>query len=161
MLKNRSLFLSTGILVMALITAMTGCQKAPETAPDSFSSTYSTEEGRSFSISGNSDGMPGGQAEYMLKINNNAENWQDEYFILLVDSNAVIQEISHEQISLPGGGKIQKPIMIKYPEDYEGALGLCVMIPESGALISTLSIGKKDAVASGWPDIRDYPKVSR
>jgi hypothetical protein len=161
MLKKKSLFWCSGILVMALIIAITGCQKAAETAPDTFASTYSTEEGRSISISGNSDGMPGDQAEYILQINNNAENWQDEYFVLLVDSNSVIQEISHEQISIPGGGKIQKPIMIRYPEDYAGALGLCVMLPESGTLITTLSIGIKDAVTSGWPDIRDYPKVSR
>ncbi len=149
-----------GILIVVLI-GIAGCQKAPDIPPDTFAATYNlVEEGRSISISGNSDGMPGEQSEYVLKINNSAEQWQDEYYILLLDSVSVIQEISHEQFDILGGGGIQQPVIVEFPEGFEGALGLCVLIPQRGSLIATLSVGVKDAISTGWPDIRTYPVYS-
>jgi hypothetical protein len=146
--------------IMAALLSITGCQKAPA-LPDTFATTYYlADAGRSFSISGNSNGMPGEQSTYLLRINNNAENWQDEYYVLLVDSHSVIQEIDHGRFNIPGGNEIQRPIIVKYPEDFTGALGLCVMIPQRGSLITTLSIGAKNAISAGWPDIRIYPAVS-
>jgi hypothetical protein len=104
-LKMKSLFAGLGILLLAVILAIAGCQKAPETPPDTFSSTYYLgDEGRSLSISGCSDGMPGEQSEYLLKIKNGAERWQDEYCVLLVDSDSVLREVSHERFDIPGGG---------------------------------------------------------
>jgi len=114
-------------------------------------------DGRNFSISGRSNGMPGEQSEYTLKINSNEEGWQDEYYILLIDSDSVIQEVSHDQFDISGQGGIEKPVEVEFPEGFEEALGLCVIIPERGSLIATLSVGVKDAIATGWPDIRDYP----
>jgi hypothetical protein len=161
-LIKKLLLASLGILIIAAMLLITGCQKAPEAPPDTFSTTYYlAEEGRSISISGHSDGMPGEQSEYILHINNKGESWQDEYYILLVDSNSVIKEISHERFIIPGGGGIQKPIMVKYPEGFKGALGLCVIVPQRGSLVTTLSIGVKDAVSTGWPDISAYPGVSQ
>jgi hypothetical protein len=146
-----------GILVLSALL-ITSCQKASDTNHDTFTSTYQfSEEGRTISISGNSNGMPGEQAEYVLKISNSAELWQDEYYILLLDSDSVIKEISHERFNIPGGGGIQKPITFLLPEGSEGALGLCVMIPQRGILIATLSVGVINAISTGWPDTRTYP----
>ncbi len=101
--------------------------------------------------------MPGEQSEYILKISNGSERWQDEYCILLIDNDSVIQKIDHEQFDLPGGGEEQKTIMIKFPNNFKGALGLCVIIPQRATIINTLSIGVKDAISTGWPDIRTCP----
>jgi hypothetical protein len=157
-MKKKFILMSI-IAVLFLQTFFTaGCKKTPELPPDSFTATYNlVEEGRSISISGNSDGMPGEQSEYVLKINNNADQWQDEYYVLLVDSDSVVKEISHEQLNIPGGGGIQTPITVEYPKGYEGALGLCVLVPHRGSLIATLFIGTKYAITTGWPDISKYP----
>jgi hypothetical protein len=157
-MKKKIILMS--IIAMLFLPAflIVGCKKAQETLPDSFTVTYNlVEEGRSLSISGNSDGMPGERSEYVLKINNNAEQWEDEYYVLLVDSDSIIKEISHEQFDISGGGGIQTPIMVEYPKGYQGALGLCVLVPHRGSLIATLSIGIKNAITTGWPNISTYP----
>lgn len=157
--KNKAAILCLiAVLLTIILVVITGCQKASERQPDTFATTYYlAEEGRSISISGNSDGMPGEQAEYELKINNNTERWQDEYCVLLVDSDSVIQEVYHEQFDIPSGGGIQQPVTVVFPEGYEGALGLCVLIPNRASIISTLSVGIKNATSAGWPDIRTCP----
>ncbi len=161
-MKKKYLLLCLEIAIMAIILLITGCQKAPEKSSNTFATTYYlNDKGRSFSISGNSDGMPGEQSEYVLKIHNNVENWLDEYYILLVDSDSITQEVDHEHFNLPSGGGIQKPIIVEYPKDFEGAFGLCVIIPQRACLISTLSIGVKDAITTGWPDVSTYPVVSQ
>jgi hypothetical protein len=149
-----------GILVLpALLIA---CQKAPDmpsvTFTDTFTATYDfVEEGRSISVSGNSEGMPGERSEYILKISNGTEEWQDEYYVLLLDSDSVIQEISHKRFDIPGNGGIQEPIIVEFPEGFEGALGLCVLLPQGERLITTLSVGAKNAISTGWFDIHTYP----
>jgi hypothetical protein len=159
-LKKKFIWMSLGMSILAVLLSITGCQKA-SALTDTFATTYYlADSGRSISISGNNNGMPGEQSTYLLQINNNAENWQDEYYILFVDSHSVIQEIDHERFTIPGGDGIQRPIMVEYPEDFKGALGLCVMIPQRGSLITTLSIGVRNAISAGWPDIRAYPTVS-
>ncbi len=149
-----------GALVISLALA-TGCQEtkvSSNASTDTFDATYNlVEEGRSINISGNSDGKPGEQSEYLLKIYNNNETWQDEYFVLLLDSNSVIQEISHKQFNIPAGGGIQTPVTVEFPESFKGALGLCVLIPQRASLITTLSVGVNNAIGTGWPDIRSYP----
>ncbi len=157
-MKKKTIIINIIGLLALLALLITGCQKAPNAPPDTFTATYQfTEEGRSISISGNSNGMPGEQSEYILKISNSAELWQDEYYVLLLDSESVTKEISHERFNIPGGGGIQKPITVQLPEDFEGALGLCVLIPQHGNLIATLSVGAKHAISTGWPEIRTYP----
>ncbi len=156
-MKKKMILYIVGALAL-LSFLMAGCQKATDTPPDTFVATYNlAEAGRSISISGNSDGMPGGRSEYMLKINNGTERWQDEYYVLLLDSGSVIREISRERFDIPGGGGFQKPIVVEFPEGFEGALGLCVLIPQRGSFIAALSVGVKDAIITGWPDISTYP----
>ncbi len=144
------------IVLLAILAGISGCQQAPELPPDTFTATYVLEDGRNFSISGRSNGMPGEQSEYVLKINSNEERWQDEYCVLLIDSDSIVQEISHDQFDIPGNGGVQKPINVKFPEGYEGAMGLCIIIPQHGRLIATLSVGVQHAIATGWPDVT-YP----
>jgi hypothetical protein len=150
MLKVQSFI---GITLLVVLVGITGCQKPNEMPTDTFTATYILENGRNFSISGRSNGMPGERSEYMLKINNNDERWQDEYYILLVDSDSIIQEIRHGELDIPGGGGIQEPANVEFPKDFTGALGLCVFIPQHGRLIATLSVGVDDAIATGWPDV--------
>jgi len=109
------------------------------------------------SISGNSTGMPGEQSEYILHstITTNAA---DEYCVLLIDSKSVIQEISRERIDIGPVTTVMKPIIVDYPNGFEGALGLCVVTDTHPAtLFTTLSIGVKDAINTVWPDISTYP----
>jgi hypothetical protein len=157
---------ATGICMVIVLVLpallIAGCQKAPAIPSnihiDTFTATYQfAEDERSISISGNSDATPGGQSEYVLKINNGAERWQDEYYFLLLDSHSVIKEISHERLDIPAGGGIQKPITVEFPEGFEGALGLCVLVPQGGTLIAAISAGEENALATGWPDVRNYP----
>ncbi len=61
-----------GISIIALLflpaLLIAGCQKASHIPPDTFTATYQfADEERSISIGGNSDGMPGGQSQYVLK----------------------------------------------------------------------------------------------
>jgi len=138
------------------IVSITGCRQAPESTempPDNFTATYTLENGRSYSISGPSNGMPGEQSEYILRINNNDKSWQNEYYVLLVDSDSIIQEIRRSEFDIPGNGGIQEPVNVEFPEGFTGALGLCIVIPQHGSLISTLSIGVENAITTGWPDV--------
>jgi len=110
------------------------------------------------SISGNSTGIPGEQSEYIITFHNIIERWQDEYYVLLVDSKSVIQEISRERIDIGPMTTVMKPIIVDYPNGFEGALGLCIVTEtHSATLFTTLSIGVKDAINTVWPDISTYP----
>ena len=159
MLKTKTL--RAGITVLLLVSALlpAGCQKTPaaqEIPPDPFTTTWNLgEEKRSFSISGNSAGhMPGEQSEFLLKINNHSgvERWQGEYCILLVDTNKVVKEITHEQFDIPVGLETQQPVLIEFPEDFEGPLGLCVTVPNRGTTVTTVWVGAKTGVNAGpWP----------
>lgn len=156
-MKKKTIGISIVTLLVLPALLITSCQKASNITPDTFTATYQfAEEGRSISISGNSDGIPGGQSEYVLKINNGADQWQSEYYVLLLDSNSVIKEISHDVFDIPAAGGVQKLIIVEFPEGFEGALGLCVLVPKRGNLIATLSVGIKDAIATGWPNIANY-----
>ena len=145
------------MLVLPLVLVM-GCQKAPEETTDTFLATYDfSEKGRSMAISGDSTGMPGEQSEYTITFHNDIERWQDEYYILLIDSKSVIKEISHEHIDIGPMTTVLKPFTVEYPSGFEGALGLCVVTHTHPAtLIAKLSIGVKDAINTGWPDIGAY-----
>jgi hypothetical protein len=145
-------------LIVLSFILITGCQKTAEAPPDTFTAAYSlSEEGRNISISGNSYGATGEESEYTLKINNNAQHWQDEYYILLVDSDSVVSEISHEKFDISPEGAMQKPVMVSFPEGFEGPLGLCVIIPQRASVIAALSVGVKNAIGTGWRYIRNYP----
>ena len=156
-MKKKAVMISIAGMMVLPVIFVAGCQETPDASPDTFAATSTLEDARNFSISGRSNGVPGEQSEYILRINNNEERWQDEYYVLLVDSYSVIQEISHEQFDIPGYGGIAESIAVDFPEEFEGALGLCVLVPEQGSLIATLSAGAQNATGAGWPDIRNYP----
>ena len=156
MIKTKTIW--TSFIALLLISALliTGCQKAPTNQgvpPDPFNTTWDLgEEGRAFSISGNSAGhIPGKQSEFLLKINNHtgAEPWQGEYCILLVDTDGIVKEITHEQFNVPVGIETQQPIFVEFPKDFEGPLGLCVVVPQRGTTITTVWVGAKSTVSAG------------
>jgi hypothetical protein len=160
-MKKKTIIISILVILFLPMVLIMGCQKTQEIPPDTFETTYYlAEHGRSIVISGDSDGMPGEKSEYLLKINNSAERWQDEYYVLLVDHDSVIREISHERFDIVSSGGIQQPIMVEFPDGFKGALGLCVIIPQRTRIIATLSIGVKDAISTGWPDLSLYTSYS-
>ncbi len=148
------------VAVLLSAAFLLGCSNQPGKESDTFASTYYlAEDGRSLSISGPSYGTPGRQSGYTLKIENGVQTWQDECWVLLVDSDSVVQEVAHERFELAGSGELQKTVTVQFPKDFTGALGLCVIIPERATMISTLSVGTENAVTTGWPDadtLRSY-----
>jgi hypothetical protein len=142
---NKKIIIISIIVILVLPTLfITGCQKVSEITTDTFLATYSfPENGRSISISGNSKGKSGEQSEYTITFNNNVERWQDEYRVLIVDSESVIHEISHESIDIGPMTTVLKPVTVEFPSDIQGVLGLWVMTEENPAtLIAYLSIAQ-------------------
>lgn len=130
--------------------------------PDPFSTTWSLgEEGRAFSISGNSAGhVSGKQSEFLLRINNQSgkEQWQGEFCVFLVDRDGIVKEVAHEQFNVPVGLETQERIMVSFPENYQGPLGLCFVVPQRGSTVTTVWVGEKDTVSVGpWPVIKTCP----
>jgi len=137
------------ILVFTLVL-VTGCQKKSVNKSDIFTSTYDlagADEGRSIRISGNKDGTPGEQGQYKLNINNNAEPWNDDFYVELVDSDAIVQEITHAKLDILANGGMQQPFTVKFPSGFKGTLGLCVVIPKHAYTISALSVGENTEIA--------------
>ena len=156
-MKRNLLAIVLLVLVAGLAVSCNQGMVIEEKPVNTFTATYLNEEGRSIIISGNGNGMPGERSEFTLNINNNTERWQGEYYVLLVDKDSIVEEIHHEHLDIQGGGGIQTPIIIEYPEGFMGALGLCVLIPQNGSLITTLSVGTEHAISTGWFDFRAYP----
>jgi hypothetical protein len=137
------------ILVLAIML-VTGCQKKPVKKTDTFTSTYQlsgADKGRSIIVSGNKDGSPGEQSQYMLNINNNGEPWNDDFYVELVDSDAIVQEITHAKLDILANGGMQQPLTVKFPSGFKGTLGLCVVIPKHAYTISALSVGENTEIA--------------
>jgi len=166
-LKNKKTLLA-GILSLIILAAVitTGCQNTrpdPTVAPgDPFNTKWSLgEEGRTLSISGNTTGHAiGGKSEFLLKLNNQTGQglWQDEYCIFLVDRDGILKEIEHKQFNVPVGLENQIPVVVQFPEGFEGPLGLCVIVPQRGSSVTTIWVGEKDTVSAGpWPTIRNCP----
>ena len=157
----------TGLISLLLISTLllAGCQQTPanqEIPPDPFTSTWDMDkEGRMFSISGNSAGhKPGGKSEFLLKINNYSgdDAWQGEYCVLLVNQEGVIKEITHENFNVPVGLETQEQIFVEFPENFEGPLGLCAVIPQQSTMITTLWVGTgRTGNAGPWPKIKTCP----
>ena len=154
-MKKKIIIISLVSILLFPALLLTGCQKIPVTAPGTFTSTYTLAEGgRSISISGKSEGVPGEQSQYMLNINNNKdEPWHDDFYVELINSNSIVQEIYRGQLDLPGAGGMQQPITVSFPEGFVGALRLCVIIPQRACTAVTLSAGEKDAIPTGWYDL--------
>lgn len=96
MMKTITIWISLIALLVVSPLLVSGCQQASgnkDVPQDPFNTMWDLgEEGRTFSISGNSAGhAPGKQSEFLLKINNHPgdERWQGEYCILLVDTNGM------------------------------------------------------------------------
>jgi hypothetical protein len=163
-MKNKTIW--TGLIALLVVSALliTGCREAPATEipPDPFTTTWNLgEEGRAFSVSGDSAGhVPGEESEFQLVLDNLAgdDPWQGEYCILLIDSEGIVKEITHEQYNVPVGIDTKKPFTIEFPEDFEGPLGLCVVIPQRATMVTTLWIGTgRTGNAGPWPNIKTCP----
>ncbi len=151
----------SGIVLLFLCSFLvTGCGKAEfekaleisNVQHDTFIASYVMDNGRSYSISGRGDAMPGEQLDYMLNIINNDEPWHLEYYVFLVDSESVIQEDCHEIFDIQSQGGMGKPFRVTIPESFNGAMGLYFIIPQESLMIVTIS----DGITTGWPDLSDY-----
>jgi hypothetical protein len=163
-MKNKTIWTGLAALVVVSALLITGCQEAPATEipPDPFTTTWNLgEEGRAFSVSGDSAGhIPGEESEFQLMLDNLAgdDPWQGEYCILLIGREGIVKEITHEQYNVPVGLKTQNPFTIEFPEDFEGPLGLCVVIPQRATMVTTLWIGTgRTGNAGPWPNIKTCP----
>ena len=164
-MKNKTIWTGLAALLVVFVLLITGCQETPsnqEIPLDPFTTTWNLgEEGRAFSVSGDSAGhIPGEESEFQLVLDNLAgdDPWQGEYCILLIDSEGIVKEITHEQYNVPVGLKTQKPFTIEFPEDFEGPLGLCVVIPQRATMVTTLWIGTgRTGNAGPWPNIKTCP----
>lgn len=167
-MKKIAILANIAIVILVLSLLFTGCQKEDgssfENEHDPFTTTWSMgDSGRTISVSGYTAGhSPGEESEFLLRLNNYStgmnENWQDEYRIFLVDMNGVVTEITSEQFNVPGGLETQKTFFVEFPEDYEGAIGLCISIPQRGSSVTTLWIGdEKNMPEEPWPSFYTCP----
>jgi hypothetical protein len=161
-MKNRAILIVAVALLVLPVLMATGCQKASsERAPDPFTTSYFlNEEGRAFSISGNSAGhKPGEQSEFQLRLDNGAgtNSWQGQYRVLLVDEKGVVQKIKEEQFDLAAGAGEQKRVTVEFPPEFEGPIGLGIVIPQQASIVTTLWVGEKVGNHAGpWPAIQSY-----
>ena len=138
------------LIPVLAIVLVTGCQKKSVKNPDTFTYTYQlsgADKGRSIIVSGNKDGSPGEQSQYMLNINNNGEPWNDDFYVELVDSDAIVQEITHAKLDILANGGMQQPLTVKFPGGFKGTLGLSVIIPKHAYTISLLAVGENAETA--------------
>ncbi len=163
-MKHMTVTISIFLLLLMSALVVTGCGNPVEDEPpvDPFTTTWNLgEDGRSFSISGNTAGhRPGEISEFQLIINNlkGGDTWQFEYCIVLVDTEGIVKEIIREDFSVPSGLETQKTIRAQFPGDMEGPLGLCVVFPGRASSITTVWVGEKTGVAAGpWPNIVTCP----
>jgi len=156
---------SLAALVLTVSLVATGCANAPasaETPPDPFTTSWNLgEEGRTFSLSGDSAGhVAGGTSEFLLKLDNSSGEgpWQGEYCVLLLDQDGIVKAVASEQYDVPAGGGTQRPILVEFPEGHEGPLGLCIVMPERASGVTTVWVGTgRSGNAGPWPSITTCP----
>ena len=153
--------ITSGIVLLLLCSFLVaGCDEAgftittetPDIQHNTLTASYTMDNGRSYSISGRGDAIPGEQLEYTLNISNNDEPWHLEYYVFLIDSESVIQEACHDIFDIHSQGGMSKPFHVTIPESFNGAMGLYFVIPEESTFIVTIS----DGITTGWPDIGGY-----
>ena len=136
-MKKKIIIIVLISILLLPVFLMSGCKKVTKVQPDTFTATYELpEKGRSISISGNSEGTPGQESQYILNITNNDEPWQDDYSVQLTANGAVIQEISFGRLNFHGNDGMQQPIMVKFPVGVEYPIGLSFVIPQRGPLLT-------------------------
>jgi len=136
-MKKKIIIIALICILLLPVFLMSACKKATKVQPDTFTATYELpEKGRSISISGNSEGTPGQESQYILNITNNDEPWQDDYSVQLTANGSVIQEISPGRLNLHGNDGMQQPIMVKFPVGVEYPIGLSFVIPQRGPLLT-------------------------
>ena len=136
-MKKKIIIIALICILLLPVFLMSACKKAIKVQPDTFTATYELpEKGRSISISGNSEGTPGQESQYILNITNNDEPWQDDYSVQLTANGSVIQEISPGRLNLHGNDGMQQPIMVKFPVGVEYPIGLSFVIPQRGPLLT-------------------------
>lgn len=101
-MRERIIAVSLTTLTILSLLLITGCHKKPF---DPFSTTmWLDEEGRMLRISGYSAGhTKGKQSEFQLIIDNRSgnESWQGEHWILLINQEGMVKEITTEQFNIP------------------------------------------------------------
>ncbi len=158
---------STILIVLMAATAllMAGCQNVPATQDiprDPFTTTWSLgEEDRTFSISGDSAGHTAGEtSEFLLTLDNVSGDgpWQGEYCIVLVNREGVLKEVLSDRYSVLEGSTTQQPVLVEFPEGFEGPLGLCVVFPDRASVVTTVWVGESRTGAAGpWPNTQSCP----
>lgn len=134
-------------LLPALVLA--GCGQDPEAGErnGAFRTTWDLAgEGRAVTLSGDSFGhRAGNRSSFELALDNRSEDaWKDEYCVLLVDTNGVATEVTHQGLDLSPGVFAQRTISVDFPEHFDGPYALVVLVPGSGALASTIHVGDGD-----------------
>ena len=123
--------------------------------PFSFHSGYAEFEGYS-------DGfMPGNTYEFDLTIRNDTEEeWQGQYCVFLVDQEKIVLKLSDGKFTLSPRASLTSKVQMELPADFnEGAYGLSLVVPDRGALVTTIHVGKgKYETAGPWPDVISCPE---
>ena len=165
-LRRSLLFL---FVIIFVLIGTVGCQRSTseeQVSPNPFSVTIGLGEGDTeFTLSGNSAGHIAGQSsEFELLFRNKSTeiSWKGEYYIVLLDNEDILLEITQSAFEIAPTALIQKFITVDFPEQLDGPYGLTVIIPGRGASISTIWIGEKTTGKVGpWPDIRAYRSYSQ
>ncbi|MBN1857561.1 MAG: hypothetical protein JW846_11510 [Dehalococcoidia bacterium] len=141
--------LTVTVLMMTIsVLGTVGNHESARIPPDPFTTTWSSgRDGRTYSISGDSAGHAACKpSEFQLTLDNSSgdDSWRGSYCILLVDREETVKEIAHEQFDVPVGQTLQKLVSVTFPSDVvKGPIGLCVVIPQRGATVTTLWVGEK------------------
>jgi len=164
-MRTKTIPASLIALAVTLSLLVAGCGNTPASAgipPDPFATSWNLgEEGRTFSISGDSAGHRAGEtSEFLLKMDNSSgeEPWRGEYCVLLLDRDGIVKAVASGQYDVPVGGGTQRPILVEFPEGYKGPLGLCIVIPERASVVTTVWVGTDRSGSAGpWPSITTCP----
>jgi len=144
-------------LVALLSSVVIACTETPTEPYDPFSFRSSYAE-----LKGYSDGiMPGNTYEFDLTIRNDTEEqWQGQYCIFLVDQNSVVLKLGGDIFNLSPQGILTRKVQMAVPEDFEeGAYGLSLVVPDRGASVTTIHVGKDNYEAAvPWPDVTSCPE---
>ena len=157
-----ALIISLMTMTISVLT-MKSCHEASEIPPDPFTTTWSFgEEGRTFSISGNSIGHAACKpSEFQITLDNRSgdNTWRGRYCILLINREEIVEEIAHEEFNVQARQEMQKPLTVTFPADVvKGSIGLCVFFPQRASVVTTLWVGEKRTESVGtWPDITTCP----
>ena len=144
-------------LVALLSSVIIACTEALVEPYDPFSVRLSYAE-----LKGYTDGfMPGNTYEFDLTIRNDTEEqWQGQYCVFLVNQNDVVLKLGDDAFTLSPQGSFTRKVQMALLADFEeGAYGLSLVVPDRGASVTTIHVGKDNDKAAGpWPDVTSCPE---